>query len=421
MSNGSVVGERCAKALMEYSESANPTTFQVKFATPSPTIAERAKCFRSVRTSSIAEEVNYLSKRATEKTTTMETPKEPEPLCPANIVATRRVLFSPVKSTSTNAKARPIWHHGQCRDKIESPTANKENARGGKIKKSSDNQSVKLREVVKSYSFSDVLVEKKKESAHEDKAAYGKIKRSNDNQFVKLREVVKSYSFSDVLIEKKKESAHEDKAAHGKGDDQEDEPKGLVEKRTMWLQGRVLKSSSFTEPDETSAILQSEESSMQNIVAARTLWLQKQVSINSMPNWLQKQVSINSMSNEEKSHRERTMISYALPRFDDMCTVDNKKNSTPRLTEVKQRKKAGKKKINKAKTLVETRAQWLQHQVCKNELFQDIPSDDEEEEDGEKPKTDIQLRLEALQRDMMSGQQPAAGGVAPKRSLAELP
>ena len=379
MSNGSVVGERCAKALMEYSESANPTTFQVKFATPSPTIAERAKCFRSVRTSSIAEEVNYLSKRATEKTTTMETPKEPEPLCPANIVATRRVLFSPVKSTSTNAKARPIWHHGQCRDKIESPTANKENARGGKIKKSSDNQSVKL------------------------------------------REVVKSYSFSDVLVEKKKESAHEDKAAHGEGDDQEDEPKGLVEKRTMWLQGRVLKSSSFTEPDETSAILQSEESSMQNIVAARTLWLQKQVSINSMPNWLQKQMSINSMSNEEKSHRERTMISYALPRFDDMCTVDNKKNSTPRLTEVKQRKKAGKKKINKAKTLVETRAQWLQHQVCKNELFQDIPSDDEEEEDGEKPKTDIQLRLEALQRDMMSGQQPAAGGVAPKRSLAELP
>ena len=379
MSNGSVVGERCAKALMEYSESANPTTFQVKFATPSPTIAERAKCFRSVRTSSIAEEVNYLSKRATEKTTTMETPKEPEPLCPANIVATRRVLFSPVKSTSTNAKARPIWHHGQCRDKIESPTANKENARGGKIKKSSDNQSVKL------------------------------------------REVVKSYSFSDVLVEKKKESAHEDKAAHGEGDDQEDEPKGLVEKRTMWLQGRVLKSSSFTEPDEISAILQSEESSMQNIVAARTMWLQKQVSINSMPNWLQKQMSINSMSNEEKSHRERTMISYALPRFDDMCTVDNKKNSTPRLTEVKQRKKAGKKKINKAKTLVETRAQWLQHQVCKNELFQDIPSDDEEEEDGEKPKTDIQLRLEALQRDMMSGQQPAAGGVAPKRSLAELP
>lgn len=389
MSHGEIGRARHSVKRKEYTESPKPSPFpQGTFATPSPSIAERAKCFGSIRTGSTTKRADSSVTREDDTwTSIMTTPvtNESDPICPVNIVATRRVLFSPAKTASTNSKSRSITRKTQCHDNVEShsPTSDKENTGEGKAKMFGDIQSVKLREVAKSFMFSDAPAEKANSGAS-----------------------------SDMKMDSEELA-------------QEVEQKGIVEKRTIWLQGKIGTPNNaitlHSEEKPTIDIKESEESAMNNIVAARTLLLQKNLLINTVATNVKSPQRGNNNFNLSCKKVQSPRESGLVGKLFDAC-ADDKKKSPTRSMEARKRKKTGKKKASKPKTLVETRAQWLEKQVTKNEMCGSISSeDDDDDEELEKPKTDIQLRLEALQKEMMAVQLQVTGGVAPKRSLAELP
>jgi hypothetical protein len=104
---------------------------------------------------------------------------------------------------------------------------------------------------------------------------------------VKLREVAKSYMFPDASAEKANNDASSDMMVDTEELAKEVEP-GIVGKRAMWLQEKISTPNigAIAIPlDEkpTSDIEESEESAMNNIVAARTLLLQKNLLINTVP------------------------------------------------------------------------------------------------------------------------------------------
>lgn len=376
--------ERGTTALKGYNENTDPTkSLQGIFATPSPSIAERARCFGSIRTG--------VSNSSTKRMACSAKPNSPanpivialaesEPLCPANIVATRRILFSP----TTNSKPRPIKDTASCPKSIALTTYDKENAGDEKDKRRSDVQSVRLREANISHSFSTV-------------------------PNLKANDSIVEHTQSQVA-----EKNHEF------------EPKGLVEKRTLWLQGRSLPPNGITVPgrERTSVGTKLEQLTVDNgTVAARTTLLQKNLASNGLATKAISSLNSTGLANlhvEQAVQQQSPLAPRRGPsRLDSRRQDSNKSPSAPKnLAEVKDHQVATN-TARKPKSLVETRAKWLEKQVSKNEMCHDVPS--EEEDEVEKPKTDIQLRLEALQREMMAAQQHVSDGVAPKRCLAELP
>eukprot|EP00545_Synedropsis_sp_CCMP1620_P013371 CAMPEP_0119006808 /NCGR_PEP_ID=MMETSP1176-20130426/2550_1 /TAXON_ID=265551 /ORGANISM="Synedropsis recta cf, Strain CCMP1620" /LENGTH=617 /DNA_ID=CAMNT_0006958807 /DNA_START=96 /DNA_END=1949 /DNA_ORIENTATION=- len=190
----------------------------------------------------------------------------------------------------------------------------------------------------------------------------------------------------------------------------------VFEQRSQWLHQRVAKASSFTEPEEAEvAATTSDTETPKNIVAART-------------GWFQKQVSMHGLAGDEKLSKKWGSAGEVQRKSDSLLDTPTRLpprySTSPKRTNKLLRKAKKMNYVKPKKTLVEERAQWLQNQVCRNELHQDVPSNGEEkrdhdEGDVEQPKSDIELRLEALKREMMADQQQS--GVAPKRSLTELP
>ena len=373
---GIATSEMGVTGLKEYNENTDPTRpFQSQLATPSPSIAERAKCFGSIRTgnSSTTKMACPANSPANSMTSVLT---ESEPLYPANIVASRRILFSPARNSYANSNPRPIQETTAHQKRNVLATIDKENA--------GDDKATRLNDVP-----SDIL----KEACSSIAAPTSK---ANDSP--------------SKIADKQNEF----------------EPKGLVEKRALWLQGRTISSSSVAFPGRERSVDGStrEESSVNNCtVASRTTLLQKNLASNTTSK--QATVSLNctglAIVNGKQALQQQSSSATirGTPRFDNRAQDTKKSPSTsPKPLEV-QAPNRDIKKAKRPKSLVETRAKWLEKQVNKNELCHDVPSDDEDE--VEKPKTDIQLRLEALQKEMMAAQQYVADGVAPKRCLAELP
>lgn len=551
----------------QYTESKDsPTRSFFPFTTPSPknhtpSIAERAKAFTassgSMRvneysTKPVNDKASRVSRKdSAEKHSAMKDSSSQEAsdsgnpigtresetdtaLCPANIVATRRRLFSPGTKSKATRKKQPVV---ESLPRTGSPASDKENsaqkhensANDWKAKKFNTVQSVVLRSVKKNYSFDDVTVDETIEDtkgeldgekfiedsmenlAQKDEYSSNgrKTKRFNTVESVVLRSVKKNYSFDDATVDKtiedtKGELDGEKFVADNLFDDDDQflEPKSLVEERTMLLQRNVRKASSMTEAEAQRNVDPKTDSF--NIVAARTTWLQKKVLLNGTPfedrlsiaparqrlsdpppplkadsifrteRWTPPQrhslnvVPITESKPPAKMSSERIAVGTKpktalhsqrkpLPKTSRKCIGDTKPKTAPlsenkalsrssrnNVSEEKPKpapvhvkkanplseqigrprivasKKAAKNK--KPKTLVESRAYWLQNQVRKNEFHEEVHSDAEEEEEVEKPKSAIQLRLEALEKGMAADQpQETPRGVAPRRSLAELP
>lgn len=362
--------------LMEYNENTDPIrSLQTQFGSPSPSIAERAKCFGSIRTgnSSTRKMASPSAKPNSPANSMTSALTESEPLCPANIVAARRILFSPARNSYPNSNPRPIHDPTASLKRMALATNDKENAGDDKPKRYSDVPAVVLKG---------------------------------------------SCSSIAAPTSEANESPIADKA-------DDFEPKGLVEKRALWLQGRALPSSSVAFPGREQSVGGSTPESTMNAstVAARTTLLQKNLASNTASKEATLSLKCTGTANlngkQAFQQQSSSATTRGAPRFDNRAQDPKKSQSSPPKALEVQTLNRETKKSKKPKSLVETRAKWLEKQVHRNEMGHDIPSDDED--DVEKPKTDIQLRLEALQKEMMAAQQYVADGVAPKRCLAELP
>jgi len=162
-----------------------------------------------------------------------------------------------------------------------------------------------------------------------------------------------------------------------------EEPKSFVAQRAIWLE-RVMSESS-DESDEQN------HPEVPN-VAERTLVLQKRVrkngtpidgrqpmgDLSSFPNHLLQNANRGSFGNQRNSAGEEIV-------------------KPQNLVKIKQKKKRAKRRIT---TMFEKRTKWLQTQVSRNELYVDVESEEEVEDITEQPMTDIELRLEALEKEM---------------------
>jgi len=223
----------------------------------------------------------------------------------------------------------------------------------------------------------------------------------------------KTYSVYCSFGSDQPENVNEDPISKVENNDEEG-VESLVAKRTIWLQKKVSKSgSSFS--NEESDNNKVKHSDQPNIVRERSVWLEKRV-------------VMNAVALEEKPLLQ-TYVSLGTKfcRLKDKSLPMHERNSIAEVQKPQNIVRMKKKKKNEKKqkkTLVQERASWLEKQVSRNELFQHIESEEERDDDIEEQKTDIELRLEAIEKEMKKGHfstQVKKEGVARRRSLTELP
>ena len=372
-------------SMQECNENANPAgSRQSIVAGPSPSIAERAKCFGSVRTSNSSSKKKESPSKNNSQPGLLNADLAPtEVEYPMNIVAIRRTLFSQATiNAHPNANPRSFKSSSPRREGLEVPTLDKENNGDDKGHRRSDVQAPRLSNANKRHSLTDDATEKAK---------------------VPVKE-------------------HTESTIDGHGP--ELKAKGFVEKRMLWLQGKVSPSSNATEFTQDETPRPEEPAVNASFVAARTSLLQR--SLNTTATSKVTQVIAPGVS---RSHTRETKTSVESTKvgFDAQLRLHKQSPSFPPIACEAEQIPIETLKTGKPKTLVGTRTRWLEKQVFKNNMCHDTPSDDEEEEEEaekkqlEKPKTDIQIRLEALQKEMMASQQHGVSGVAPRRCLSDLP
>ena len=307
--------------------------------------------------------------------------KQEKEVYPANIVATRRLIFSPPNIIRKTATARPRGSALLNEEKGDSPSSNKENS----AENARDRTGLRAREAP-----------------------------------TKPEHFKRSFSFSDAAIGKPA-------AAEGSSSNDSDVFSQTLDRiRNKWLQQRVFRSNSFSEPSRVSkegSFRKKELSSVDAVVEtskSEFFCNQNQVATKQKPASPGRDLSIFVVPNSTGAPPSLQAIKPKQPS--DAKPVPNpplKSASTVKKEGGSQEACQPTKSCNRnAQTLVKERARWLQRQVDRNELFLDVPSDDED--DKEKRKTDLQLRLEAFERELQRSK-PAVVGVPPKRSLAELP
>jgi hypothetical protein len=312
----------------------------------------------------------------------MPSPKNQEKeVYPANIVATRRLIFSPPNILRRTTTARTRSSALLNEEKGDSPSSNKENSA---------------------------------ENARDRTGLRAGEEPTKPEQFKR------SFSFSDAAIGKPA-------AAEGSSNDSDAFSQTLVRLRNNWLQQRVFRSNSFSGPSRVSkegsirkkkelrsvdAVVETSKSEFfcnQNRVATKQKPASpgRDVSIFVVPDSKGAPPSLQAMKPKQPSEAKPV----PKPPLKSASTVKQEGGSQEACQPTKSCNR-------NAQTLVKERARWLQRQVDRNELFLDVPSDDED--DKEKRKTDLQLRLEAFEKELQR-LKPAVVGVPPRRSLAELP